>query len=453
MRDAFRSKGSTGLKQWNGYIFDEWLKELSGSKGRRVLREMGDDALMGGILFAVEMFLRQTDLDVQAHPDAPRDAKGQVNDPRVDFVSSCFDDMDQPWEDTLAEILTLLIYGFNLMETIFKRRDGKRSKFSDGTIGWASWETRAQETIVQWEFDDSGHPVGAWQQAPPNYERVLIPMDRCLLFRTTVRRGNPEGRSIFRAAYRSWYFRKHLEVVQGIAAERDLAGLPKVGVPPEWLTADATPEEKAMLEDTIELAENVRIDEQAAIVHPLMYDENGNPLFTFELLSTGGQKQIDVQAMIQYYDQRIAMSVLSDFFLLGHDAKTGSYALSQDKTRLFTIALAGFLDSICCVINEVAIPRLLRLNGMPTENPPRLTPGDIEAMDLTQIAAFITAMSTAGFSMDTRPDSEQTNYLLTMAGLPENPDDLGAHLEEQAQKDMDNQIKMANATKPAPPKD
>src|SRR5881397_4434795 len=131
MRDAYRTKGSTGLKQFGGFIFDEWLHELSGQKGRRVLHEMSDDALMGGILFAVEMFLRQTDLDMQAHPDAPRDAKGQVNDPRVDFISSCFEDMDQPWEDTLAEVLTFLPYGFNVMETIFKRRDGKSSKSND----------------------------------------------------------------------------------------------------------------------------------------------------------------------------------------------------------------------------------------------------------------------------------------------------------------------------------
>ena len=62
------------------------------------------------------------------------------------------------------------------------------------------------------------------QLAPPSYKQVVIPMEKCLLFRTQTHKNNPEGRSILRNAYRSWYFKKRIEEIEGVGIERDLAG-------------------------------------------------------------------------------------------------------------------------------------------------------------------------------------------------------------------------------------
>ena len=62
---------------------------------------------------------------------------------------------------------------------------------------------------------------------------MTIPRAKCLLFRPTAYKSNPEGRSILRTAYRPWYNLTQIENIEGIGIERDLAGLPVVKVPPE----------------------------------------------------------------------------------------------------------------------------------------------------------------------------------------------------------------------------
>ena len=62
------------------------------------------------------------------------------------------------------------------------------------------------------------------------------------------------------------------------------------------------------------------------------YDrDTKQPLFDFQLMSSGGARQFDTNAIIQRYEQRILMSVLADFILVGHQAQ-GSYALHTDKS-------------------------------------------------------------------------------------------------------------------------
>lgn len=46
---------------------------------------------------------------------------------------------------------------------------------------------------------------------------------------------------------------------------------------------------------------------------------------------------------------------MSDFLLLGHQ-QVGSFALSSDKTHLFSMALGAYLDIICEVFNSQGIP-------------------------------------------------------------------------------------------------
>lgn len=52
-----------------------------------------------------------------------------------------------------------------------------------------------------------------------------------MLFRTESVKDNPEGRSILRNAYRSWYFKRRIQEIEAIGIERDLAGLPVIHAP------------------------------------------------------------------------------------------------------------------------------------------------------------------------------------------------------------------------------
>jgi len=240
-------------------------------------------------------------------------------------------------------------------------------------------------------------------------------MEKALLFRTSVYKNNPQGKSLLRNAYSAWYFKKHIEIIEGIGVERDLAGLPIAWVPPELLSSQASEEDRAILESIKRIVTNVRRDEQEGIVFPLLYDENGHKLYDFTLLSTGGTRQFNTDQIIARYDQRIAMTVLADFILLGHE-HVGSFSLASSKTHLFSVALGSWLNMIAAQFNRVAIPRLFKLNGYSLKKLPKLVHGDIEVPNLTELGDYITKLAGAG--MDLFPDQKLEEYLRKVANLP-----------------------------------
>ena len=408
--------GSSGLKRHGGVIAEEFLKELQGSRGAKIYAEMRDnDPVIGAILFVVDMLLRGITWRVD-----PVDAAVAEDKSAAAFVASCMEDMSHTWSAFIGEVLTFLTYGWSFHEIVYKRRGGesddptKDSKYTDGKIGWRKIPLRAQTTLVQWDFDSAGGIQGMTQTAMPNYNRVTIPIERALLFRTTCNKNSPEGHSILRNAYRPWYFKKRIEEIEGIGIERDLAGLPFAAVPAAIMSPSASADEKAVYAAVKDIVINVRRNAQEGVVFPNLRDKDGNPLYEFKLLSTGGSRQFDTNAIIQRFDQRIATTVLADFILLG-SGKVGSYALSQDKTDLFTTALTAWLREIKDVLNLFAAPRLLTLNSM--QGQVRFEYSELRERNLTDVALYVKELSAAG--MPLFPDTRLETYLRSVANLPE----------------------------------
>ncbi len=190
-----------------------------------------------------------------------------------------------------------------------------------------------------------------------------------------------------------------------------MAGLPVIHAPENFDLWDenipTNVETRKALEDMVR---SIRRDEMEGVVLPAGY--------TLELLSSGGRRQFDTNAIINRYDTRIAMTVLADFIFLGHD-KTGSWALSSDKTELFAVAIGAFLDIICETFNSQGIPALIDINGQHfagiTEYP-KMTHGDIEDSDITKVASFICDMTGIGVLI---PDDGLEDYVRRVGHLPE----------------------------------
>ena len=413
----FSELGVTGLRQYSGHVHEEFLKELQGKRAAETFQEMqSNDPIVGAIIFVIDLLLRGTEWVVNSVSDSPQDKEA------ADFVESCMEDMSISWEDQISEILSFLPFGWSYHEVVYKRRLGPkqkdpriRSRYKDGRVGWRKMPIRSQDSLWKWEFDSTGGIQGMWQVAPPDYIMRFIPIEKSLLFRTQVQKGNPEGRSILRNAYRPWYFKKQIEEIEGIGIERDLAGLPMAWVPPELLSPDADAESKAVLEAIRKIVINVRRDEQEGIIFPLAYDENNNKMYDFSLLTSGGRRNFDTDAIISRYDQRIAMTSLADFILLGHEA-TGSFALSSSKTHMFAVAISAWQESIAGVFNRHAIPRLMDLNGFDLEEMPYLTTGEIQTPDLAEIGSYIQRLAGAGAPLF--PDDELEGHLRRLAGMP-----------------------------------
>lgn len=414
----FSQIGAVGLKETGGRIMEEFLTKLRGKEGIRVFTEMSEnDEIIGAVLFAIDMLIRQVDWMVQ------ESSQEEVDIEAAEFLESCMTDMSHTWKDMISEILSFLPYGWSWHEICYKRRVGpgeadstKRSKFSDNKIGWRKIPPRSQDTWFTWHFAEDGDVEAMEQWDMYKGHKAVIPIEKSLLFTTRKRRSNPEGRSILRTAYRSWYFKKNIQNIEGVGIERDLAGLPIVWCPPQLLSEGASSDEKAILTQLKTLVKNIKRDEQEGIVMPMSYDENGNKLYDLQLLNSGGSRQFDTSAIISRYNQGIAMSVLADFILLGHE-KVGSFALASSKTELFATAIGAWMDSIADVFNRHAIPKLFKLNGYPSDmDLPKITHGDIESVDLNELSTFIGSLSGAGAPLF--PDTDLENHLRKQAGLP-----------------------------------
>lgn len=413
---VMRELGRLGQKRYGGIFYEEFLRELRGRKGIAVFQEMSEnDDTIGALLFAVEMLMQQATWDVQSAGNTPADKEAQ------EFVLSCMGDMSETWSDTISEILSFLTYGWSAHEIVYKRRCGKRkdprlrSKYTDGLIGWQKLPIRSQDTLYEWTYDENDNIIGLVQNPPPDYGLINIPVEKLLLFKTKSRKSNPEGRSILRNAYRDWYFKRRIQEIEGIGIERDLAGLPVLKAPPNLDIWNDEDEEYARMRASAEqIVQNIRRDSLEGIVIPDGWE--------LSLLSTGGQRQFDTTAIIERYDSRIAMTCMADFILLGHQ-QVGSFALSSDKTKMFAMAIGSYLNIICEVFNNQAIPALIDLNGdhfAGITDYPKLVHGDVEDANLDKLGDFIGKMVNCGVLL---PDEGIEDFARQQAGLPERVDD------------------------------
>jgi len=405
---SFAEIGSTGLNRWGGYVYEEFLKDLQGPKALKVYKEMSsNDPVIGAVLFAAKQLIRRATWRVEPASDGAADKEA------AQFVESCMRDMSSTWEDTITEILSMLVYGWSFHEIVYKRRLGNvrgphRSKYKDGKIGWRKLPGRAQSTLHEWRFDDDGGIQAMVQIAPPDMKVRVIPIEKALLFRTEADRNNPEGRSMLRNAYRPWFFKKRIEEIEGIGIERDLAGLPVLKPPGDLDIWNPNNPDAVRLRAMAEkLVTNIRRDANEGVVMPNDWE--------LQLLSTGSRRQFDTNAIINRYDQRIAITILADMIMLGAD-KVGSFALADVKKGMFAAALEAWLDSIAEVFNRYGITRLIDLNGFTQlTDYPQLRHSEVEAPDLEKLAKFISALTSANIALT---DPATINYFRDVANMP-----------------------------------
>lgn len=418
LRVDYRSIGSTGLRQFGGIVNESTLRGLEGRRAVEVFKEMGDnDPSLGIIEFMIRNIVRSCSWFVREGGQDDHDLEA------ADFVRTCMHDMDMPWDDYVDEILSFIRYGFSFHEIIYKRRAGRseegwlRSKYQDGRIGWRGFPLRAQDTVLRWEFDRAGGLTGMVQQDPTSSSTVLIPIKKGLLFRTRSYKNNPEGESAFRRAYRPYFFKKHIEETEAIGIQRDLAGMPVIWMPPEVMATNASKNNKALYQSFKDIVTKVRRDELEGVLMPLMYDENGNKMFEFQLLSSGGSRQFDTSKIIDRLKSEIFDTALAGMIMLGQGSNSsGSWAMHSDKTQTFLLSLKAYLSQIKNVINLHAIPRLLELNGMEVSDYPQIDHTPLENVDMKSLAESISALAMAGMPLFPNPDIERR--LLEVLGMP-----------------------------------
>ena len=440
--------GLGGLKQYSGRIYEEFHPKLRGPKGAAIFEEMRDnDPVVGSVLYSVEAYLRQVKWRAEAADTSPEAQK------EADFLTSCMGDMESPWEEFISDVLSFLVYGFSLHETVYKIRVGPsetnpryRSAYDDSRFGWRCHALRPQTTINHWDIEvDSGVINGAIQYSPTSGATLeaYLPMNRCLLFRTKTYKNNPEGRSVLRNAYRPWYFKKRLEEIEAIGASRDLSGMPVVEMPVALMAPNASAAQKAVRSTMESLVSQIHRDEREGIVFPAELDGDGKPTgYKLKLLSSPGGKQVPADPIIRRYDSRIVMSMAAEFLMLGTE-KQGSFALGAEKSSNFIRSLAWFTQTIAATLNKVAVQRLYDVNNVPQKLRAKIVPSDLDVPDLKELGLFL---QQAGASEFLHPTLATENAIREIAHLPA-VEDLGSVYQPGG----DGGLKPPPTPPPAPP--
>lgn len=426
----FDDIGSYGLRAYSGYVRDEFLPQLSGRQAQRVYREMLDNsAVVGAIIFAITQAMRKVTWRVEPASDKPEAKQA------AEFVQSLMDDMSGTWEDFISECLSMLGYGFAVHEIIYKRRRGRQSparpssKYDDGKIGWRRLPIRGQDTIIKWFFDPNGQVQGVTQQ-PWAGPMIDIPIEKFLLFRPAQHKGSPEGRSVLRNAYRSYYFIKRLEELEAISIER-LNGFPVMYVPSALIEkANANPpdpQSAAAYAGYKKIATNIRVDEQMGLVIPsdVWQSTDGKPtgtrMYELEFLTPqhGAGKSADTDKVITRYKIDVMTTVLADFIQMGHEVR-GTNNLAVTKVDMFYQAIEGWLGGQAAVINRYGLPRLWALNGDDIDLMPQLVPDLAQRLDLDSLGTYIANLSGASAFF---ADEPARDFLRDAGGLPKETDE------------------------------
>lgn len=423
--------GDPGYRRSAGRIDEEFHTDLRGTKARQVYREMMDNSPILGIAYwLIESLIRQvpwtTEANESGHPLAELARK---------VIDEAFNDMKAKWPLVVSRFLTAIPYGWADLEPTYKLRRGHHinepllhSKHDDGFYGWRDWAPRSQESLDRWDLTPNGEVRGWWQRPPSEPKCLWLPADRLLRFQIREKHGSPEGYSMFRVPYTSYFYSSRMTEVEAIGIERNVAGFPKMELPPAMFGSSATDDEKSQLAEWRTFVQKIRKDEYFGALVPSEDTPDGKKTgYRLSLIGSSGKNTAEADPVIKRHNRNEAMSFFIQFLLLGQD-KAGSYALSSDMTHNLAVALGAVVDLIADTCNDEAIPRLCKLNGFPPESYPTRVPGDIEKQSIVDAGGFVSSMVGSG-SMRTSDELNEWGYRMIGLEAPDEPD-IGSMMRE-----------------------
>jgi hypothetical protein len=396
-----KEEGVSGLQYSFGKPRQDPLKLLRGAKKNRYYEEMiYNSPVIGGWLNLIYGLISQTKFWHEIN------GKEEIDLFYKNYMDQVlFQDMEHSWQDFVHNYISTFPFGFSVHEMVYKKRLGqknkdvrKKSKFNDGYFGIRKIAHRYQTTIEKWIFDEKGNVTGIIQRDPNSLRLIEIPIEKLLHFKIKSPDGNPEGLSLIRNCFTSYFYSKNLQNIESIKLEKDCRGTVIYKIPRQYCVANSTnPDVIAMNKVAKDTAENISNGEVTGIVMPFAPD--------FEISMLQG-KPVDVTGyniVIERHNRDMLIALLSDFLLLGHDGKSGAET-TKAKIKIFSAFISMLLDILTDKFNNEVIPKLFEINGFETENYPILKHTNLEELNEMVAALFIQSAHKIGLltkSLDT----------------------------------------------------
>lgn len=390
--------GATGTIFVGGVISgEEYNSDLSGIKGLQTLDQMRTgDATVRASLMSIKLPIRAANWFVEPASDDSKDVEV------AEFIEqNLFNEMTITWADFLRQSLLHLDYGRMVFEIVYKQLE-------NGKIGWHKFAPRLPATIYKWQTKEGTDGI---TQFLPTGKDISIPIEKLIIFVNDKEGDNWEGISVLRPAYKHWYIKDKLYTIDAMAFERQGLGIPFVKPP--------TGASKKDEDQAEELLKNLRANEEGHLKIPQGWE--------FGFMDMGAGSLRNIQPTIMHHDRQIVKNVLAQFLELGASGASGSFALSQDQSRLFLLSLQATARHIAEAINKYAIPRLVDLNFEVKEYP-ELSFSRIGQIDFDKLSTALQRLSQAGVLTS---DDELEAHIRELMDLPEIPEEV---LKEREKK-------------------
>lgn len=414
----------TGLSVWAGMIREEYLTQLKDwGKVSKVYAEMADDAVIGALLESIKMPLLATRFEVVPASESAKDKAA------AEFLEeNLFIGME--WEEHVEEALSFIEYGFALSEIVLEKR-------ADGKLWIRTLLPVGQETIESWSnWDDVGRPQTVVQRIRTATESSRgqlnsAAMAKMLHFVFAGRKRNPQGKSLLRSLYRPWYFKKNLETLEAIGAERDVGNAP-VATLGEGYYSD---EDITNLKNALE---GFRLDEAAYMILP-----TGIELDAYG----GGSKTYDIRTMIRDWQHLIRQRFFADFLAMGSE-EVGTQSLARELNTFFAVALRSIQTKMIDVWNRQLIPYLFKFNDFGVEKLPVLAWGVPGQRNMQELAQSITTLIQGGVLTNNEDLEQFVRATLNLPVLTGPRDVIDTEKQQDPKKSTSNKPQ-DNATKNA----
>lgn len=420
--------GYSGHEIFNGVSTEEIKRELNFPQSIRTYKEMSYHSCINSALSLYENLISKVTWRVVAPKDATEEEKNQCK-----FVEECLEDMDHPFRQVIKDALSSNIYGFSVQEKVYRKRlKSNGSMFNDGKIGLKKIALRNQETIEKFLFDESGNEVIGVKQSLKGVTApygtsvqnatINMPRSKFMLITTGRNRNDPYGKSPLRDVYLAWRYLIVIQEIEAAGVARDLQGMPVLSIPAQYMSDDASPEQKAAYENFKNIIRNIQNNSQSGVILPSQADpETRLPLFDLKLLSTeGGKKNFDTTKVKEYYQNQIYTGLFADVLILGQGG-VGSFALGQIKNSLTGSAVESMLDNIVDCFNRDVIRQIYELNGWEVSRAGKLDYEGLNPVDLETLSKYWQRVTSVNLVEKDRP---VLNAVRTAAGLDPLPEDM-----------------------------
>ena len=387
----------------------DYKTEMQPPQRWATVESMLNDDAVGAAFAALTLPILAAPLTVEP---GTQDALGRE---MAEFCQADLEGMSTSLHQHRAEVLDSLPYGVTVLEKDFEVRE-------DGLIHLRNLVLRPNTSIIEWQArDERGGPRGIVQLDGDGRE-IELEIERLLIFTHGRRGANITGRSIFRSAYKAWWYKDKLERIASIAAERGAVGIP---------VGEQTGDDDDLATDIESILQGVRASEEAFV-----REIAGR--FKFRMEGLTGDR-VDVIPILESFKRSIYVSVLADFLALGTADAGGSWALSRDKSSFFVMALRSILNMVEDTYARYLITPWARANwgDVPTKSLPKVTHG---ALNTRNVAEWFTALTSAVKDGVLFPDPQMQAMAREILEIPELPDrGPGAQTAEERAAQQPNQ--------------